>query len=411
MAASPRKLRIFVSHNHKDNDFGIRLVDDLRRAIGDESAVWYDSRGGLKGGDLWWSVICQELKKRNTFIVVLSPHSLKAPWVRKEMRMALMYHLQRSQKIIPLLYQPCNIPDDFRDIQAISFLPDRSYEDAFQELEQALQLSGSRNSDQNIKSFNEYKKDKVQYLIHEVEVAYYQERWPLVIEKVNMIANQYPETALSDLYCMQGWAYYFENQLSLAREALERGIKLVQDPQKQLALLDAYATQLVSNGQWNELLACAGEALQLDPHNSNWQMVKIDALEKIYKSRYKGSGHTGALASDKEDLTERQTRSSETDSDSNNAKSAFSDEQNVHFIDSNLKSQLSEQDIREIELQKQKLILQKEQFQLEKEIITFACEMAERVASISTDENSFTKAELIQTLLPQFLFLKDKKEC
>ena len=43
--------RIFVSHSHKDNDFGFKLVQDLRRVLGDETAVWYDARGGLHGGD------------------------------------------------------------------------------------------------------------------------------------------------------------------------------------------------------------------------------------------------------------------------------------------------------------------------------------------------------------------------
>ena len=46
--------RIFISHSHIDNEFGTRLAQDLRRALGDESAVWYDNLGGLHGGDTCW---------------------------------------------------------------------------------------------------------------------------------------------------------------------------------------------------------------------------------------------------------------------------------------------------------------------------------------------------------------------
>lgn len=66
-------LRIFVSHSHVDNEFGLQLVQDLRRIIGDDSAVWYDEAGGLHGGDSWWDKIVRELTARNFFIVVLSP--------------------------------------------------------------------------------------------------------------------------------------------------------------------------------------------------------------------------------------------------------------------------------------------------------------------------------------------------
>ena len=40
--------RIFVSHSHEDNKFGKKLVADLRHAIGDNNAVWYDASGGLR---------------------------------------------------------------------------------------------------------------------------------------------------------------------------------------------------------------------------------------------------------------------------------------------------------------------------------------------------------------------------
>ena len=59
MSSSHPTPRIFVSHSHKDNDFGMKLVPDLRQVLADESIVWYDALsgshgGGLRGGDKWW---------------------------------------------------------------------------------------------------------------------------------------------------------------------------------------------------------------------------------------------------------------------------------------------------------------------------------------------------------------------
>jgi ribonuclease BN (tRNA processing enzyme) len=62
--------RIFISHSHKDNAFGLHLVKDLRAQMG-EDAIWYDISGGLRGGDEWWNTIVQEITSRDIFIVVL----------------------------------------------------------------------------------------------------------------------------------------------------------------------------------------------------------------------------------------------------------------------------------------------------------------------------------------------------
>ena len=407
---TPRAPRIFISHTHKDNDFGIQLVDDLRRTIGDEAAVWYDSRGGLKGGDSWWSAIVREIKRRNTFIVILSPNSFRSNWVRKEIALGWQEHVRKKKRIIPILYQPCKVPDDLQTLHTISFLPDRTYKEAFQELEVALHLSKSFENPKNVSFLNDYRKSNIQQTILEIEMAYHKGNWSYIIEKVNAIANQSPEVMLPSLYCMQGWAYYFEDQPSLAQEALKKGIKLIQDPKKQLTLLDAYAAQFVPNGQWDELLACASEALQLDPHNSTWQMAKIDASTKILKN---GSFSPKQLArhpaSDKATTKAEIGTSSKDNTEVLTNITGYNGKDEVHErYDS--RTSLENSSIQDIELQIRKLTLQKEQFQLEKEIMTFAFEMAERVSAIPIDKNGSTKAELLQAFLPQFLSLEDKKK-
>ena len=128
-------VRIFVSHSHQDNEFGVRLVADLRRALGDENAVWYDASGGLHGGDAWWTKIRQELRERSVFLVILSPNSVASPWVSNEIDLAWKQRNSPAGKtILPVLYLPCQVRDDLEILQIVSFLPPKRYEDALEEV-------------------------------------------------------------------------------------------------------------------------------------------------------------------------------------------------------------------------------------------------------------------------------------
>ncbi|MBA2680120.1 MAG: protein kinase [Ktedonobacteraceae bacterium] len=130
--------RIFVSHSSKDNEFGMKLVQDLCRVLGSDDAVWYDTYGGLHGGMTWWNTIKQELSTRNTFVVILSPDAVESKWVNDEINIA--WHLRNTtgKRIIPVMYRSCNIDLDLSTLQVISFLDRESYEQAFNELLSAL---------------------------------------------------------------------------------------------------------------------------------------------------------------------------------------------------------------------------------------------------------------------------------
>src|SRR2546421_2507877 len=142
MTTSPHKdLHIFVSHSHKDNGFGTKLVQDLRILLGSDTAVWYDTSGGLLGGDVWWRKIVEELTARPVFIVVLSPDAVASPWVNDEIDLA--WHQKNSKtgkRIIPVLYRSCEMRNDLNNLQDVSFLPPKTYEIAFNELLKSLGL-------------------------------------------------------------------------------------------------------------------------------------------------------------------------------------------------------------------------------------------------------------------------------
>jgi TIR domain len=120
---STTQRRIFLSHSHMDNEFGTRLAQDLRYALKDENAVWYDVLGGLHGGENWWEKIVEEITSRDVFIVVLSPDAVQSPWVRDEINLAWKQkNSLRGKLIIPLLYRACRVREDLDTLQVISFL-------------------------------------------------------------------------------------------------------------------------------------------------------------------------------------------------------------------------------------------------------------------------------------------------
>src|SRR6266487_5708307 len=127
-------LSIFISHSAKDDDFGRKLVQDLRQAFGSDEAVWYDSEGGLYGGESWWGRIVTVLDKCDVFIIVLSPNSMNSKWVMKELDIAIV----EGKRVVPILFRQCDIRSDLKAIQFISFLEPIPYGAAFNNLLQAL---------------------------------------------------------------------------------------------------------------------------------------------------------------------------------------------------------------------------------------------------------------------------------
>ena len=78
--------RIFVSHSHLDNALAQCSCRRPRRALTEDSAVFYDVMGGLHGGDSWWNKIVEELTTRDVFLLILSPDAMNSRWVRKRNR-------------------------------------------------------------------------------------------------------------------------------------------------------------------------------------------------------------------------------------------------------------------------------------------------------------------------------------
>lgn len=109
---------IFISHTGADKEFVRKLRDDLK-AAGVER-VWVDE-AEIEIGDSLIQKIEEGLRESPFVAAVLSPRSVTAPWVQKELNSAMNREIKnRKVVVLPLLIEDCEIP---------TFLEDKLYGD------------------------------------------------------------------------------------------------------------------------------------------------------------------------------------------------------------------------------------------------------------------------------------------
>jgi hypothetical protein len=124
--------QIFVSYSRKDKSFVDQLARDLQQSGVD---IWID-RKGIEGGERWRATIVDAIRACDAFLIVLSPQSVASDNVAKELALGDRHR----RRIIPVLYQSCEIPPQMEyqlaELQHIDFVAD--YNEALGKLVRAL---------------------------------------------------------------------------------------------------------------------------------------------------------------------------------------------------------------------------------------------------------------------------------
>ena len=94
--------KVFISYSRKDLNFVQGFAQTL---MSNGVDVWWDL-SSMQGGDDWTDAIPQAIENCEMVIVVLSPKSIQSDWVQKE----YTYALNHKKRVIPVLYQACEIP-------------------------------------------------------------------------------------------------------------------------------------------------------------------------------------------------------------------------------------------------------------------------------------------------------------
>jgi len=111
---------VFLSHSSKDRAFVEKLANVL---ASHRIPVWY-SRVDIQGAKQWHDEIGRGLKNSDWLVVVLSPNSVKSPWVKHEVLFALR-SAKFNNRIVPVLLKDCKIDDlswTLENFQIVSFI-------------------------------------------------------------------------------------------------------------------------------------------------------------------------------------------------------------------------------------------------------------------------------------------------
>jgi len=128
--------KIFISYSRSDSEFVLRLASNIRDS---GAAIWLDSLS-IIGGTIWDSEVEKALRACNTFIVILTPDSIKSKNVQDE----ISYAFDEQKIIIPIMLISCRVPYRLRRLQYIDFTS--NYEMDLNNLFRSLQPGPSSNT-------------------------------------------------------------------------------------------------------------------------------------------------------------------------------------------------------------------------------------------------------------------------
>ncbi|MFZ2470332.1 MAG: TIR domain-containing protein [Methanothrix sp.] len=249
---------VFICYSRKDEGFVLKLATNLKnRGV----PVWLD-QWDIPTGANWDRTIETALNDSNRLLLILSPSSANSDEVQCEWREAL----DDKKVVVPILYQPCEIPYRLNTIQYIDFTS-RSPDDekSLKLILNALGMAGSTLIKPPVQS--EPEQDNISY-------------W---LDKGN---------ALNDM-----------NKYAEAIKAYDEAIKL--DPKNADAWngkgkairLDPHYTDLsavCARSFWKgkgdgsyfgrcyaDALKAYNEAIKLDPNNADFWNSKGNALKKL----------------------------------------------------------------------------------------------------------------------------------
>ncbi len=134
--------KIFLSYSHKNKDFAEKVANDLEK-VGHE--VWWDITD-IEGGDRWAKEIQEGITQSEIFVIIVSPDAIISEWVEKE----FIFASNKNMKIIPLLYEECELPVWLLNLQYIDLRED-SYDTNFQQVLSSVENYGRRAGDAKAK--------------------------------------------------------------------------------------------------------------------------------------------------------------------------------------------------------------------------------------------------------------------
>lgn len=137
--AEERYHSIFLSHTADDKDFVRQLRDEL--VASGVNRVWLDE-AEIKIGDSLIAKIGEGMKHSKYIAVILSKKSIVAPWVKKELEIAMTREMKSGEVVVlPLLIEECELPEFLSGKLYADFSKPQNHDKEFGKLLRRLQKS------------------------------------------------------------------------------------------------------------------------------------------------------------------------------------------------------------------------------------------------------------------------------
>lgn len=121
--------KVFISHASEDKErFVIDFASKLRASGVD---AWLDKWEMLPGDSLVDKIFEEGIKNADSFIIVLSNHSVNKPWVREELNASFVKRIDKNSKIIPIVLDNCTVPECLQSTIWENINDHQNYEENF----------------------------------------------------------------------------------------------------------------------------------------------------------------------------------------------------------------------------------------------------------------------------------------
>lgn len=154
-------MKCFLSHNSKDKPIAEKIG---RRLLRHNIDVWFD-KWDIYAGESLTSKIEEGIQESSVFVVLLSSNSVKAKWVKEELRIAIQRRLNDPDfKLIPIKLEECDIPGFLKDYLYIDWT--NNHGDPFLSLLRAIKQVSEKpeHLSNNVTCSIEYK--KILHVLH-----------------------------------------------------------------------------------------------------------------------------------------------------------------------------------------------------------------------------------------------------